>query len=228
MYHMISCIPISISLSFYTNPAARIDLDADTNVEIIADLDKGDTVHGFAYVGTGDGDNDSGAGFKASDSSGGAIFPGECSPHCQNGGICSPQDTLGGAICVCPEGFLGNACEETYVTCSTRATSVTVDGTTAAANLGDCSETCLAGSAVFGTPNVPQFCVFPYPFNSVNPPSFNTGVCVANFPPGFNCGPASGGGTEGVCPNAEEVCVSSSSGYFCVDGGATGTLCKPP
>ena len=76
---MISCIPISISLSFCTNPAASIDLDADTNVEIIADLDKGDTVHGFAYVGTGDGDNDSGAGFKASDSSGGAIFPGECS-----------------------------------------------------------------------------------------------------------------------------------------------------
>lgn len=56
---MISCTSISHSLSL---PAGRFDVDAQTNVEIRANI--GD-VGGFAYIGTGDGNLNSDAGFKA-------------------------------------------------------------------------------------------------------------------------------------------------------------------
>ena len=126
-----------------------------------------------------------------------------CSSPCQNGGVCTPQ-ALGGAICVCPEGFLGEACEETYVTCTNRGTGVNANGV---GGIGSCTETCATGTSS-------QFCAFPYPFNSANPPPFDTGVCVANFNAGVNCGPAafvngvpSASGTEGVCPNPEKRSV---------------------
>ena len=59
---MISCTSISLSLSLCTNPAARFDVDAQTNVEIRANI--GDDGF-FAYIGTGDGNLNSDAGFKA-------------------------------------------------------------------------------------------------------------------------------------------------------------------
>lgn len=54
-------------LSLGTNPATRFDVSAGTNVEIKADVNTVDAVVGFAYIGTGDGNNNSEAGFKAID-----------------------------------------------------------------------------------------------------------------------------------------------------------------
>ena len=53
---------LSLSLSLCTNPAGRFDVDAQTNVEIRANIGN---VGGFAYIGTGDGNLNSDAGFKA-------------------------------------------------------------------------------------------------------------------------------------------------------------------
>ena len=150
--------------------------------------------------------------------------PMDASNPCKNGGVCTAQDdTFTGIICVCPEGFIGATCEETYIPCIDRGTS----DANGVGDLGSCSFDIIDSNCPTTGTTRSQFCVFPYPFNDSNLPSFDTGVCVANFDPSTYCGPASntGGpasnsGTEGVCPTGQ-ACVSSSTGYFCVDTSVT-------
>lgn len=146
--------------------------------------------------------------------------PMDPSNPCKNGGVCTAQGTLTGTICVCPEGFIGENCEETYIPCKNRGTSVNDSGI---GGIGSCSFDIIDSNCPATGTGRAQFCVFPYPFNSNNPPSFDTGVCVANFGASTNCGPAGGGGSEGICPTGQ-ACVSSSSGYFCVD--TSSTICS--